>query len=290
MLNLIKTLNSDYPDINIMVEPDVADEISKDLDDSIHLYQGSGKLLYETTDLLITLGGDGTILNATSLFARGEVPPVLSFSLGTLGFLLPFDIKDASKLFQQVYSSQSKALNRIRLTCEKISAKDGLEMKTHAMNDINIYRGQDPHLTLLEIEANGQHVTQAIADGVIVSTPTGSTAYSLSAGGSIVHPDVKCILITPICPRSLSFRPLIFPESSKIKISMSPQSRGRLSEFSVDGISQGTFHAGDSLIVESEKGVNKGIWCIAKGEEDWVHNINGLLGFNSRFGGLKSRH
>ncbi|CAN6663647.1 NADH kinase Pos5p, mitochondrial [Trichomonascus vanleenenianus] len=283
LIDFIGHVSKEYSGkVNIIVEQDVAEEIQPDLADGISLYTGLPSIIHQKTDLLVTLGGDGTILHAASLFASTpEIPPVLSFSLGTLGFLLPFDIKDQAEAFHSVYSSQCKVMNRFRLQCDR-----GNE-RVHAMNDLTIYRGSDPHLTMLDISVDGQFVTKAIADGVTISTPTGSTAYSLSSGGSIVHPSVSCILITPICPRSLSFRPLIFPATSRITLNVAPQSRGRVAELSVDGIRKGALRPGDEIVVQAEKGPSKGIWCVTRTESDWVHHLNGLLGFNSPFGNIK---
>lgn len=183
--------------------------------------------------------------------------------------------------------------NRARLRCELYhdrrmhspTTDRHLVSTHHAMNDINIHRGPDPHLTQLDIYANGQFVTRGIADGVIISTPTGSTAYSLSSGGSIVHPSVPCTLVTPICPRSLSFRPLIFPLATTISMNVSDQSRGQNAELSIDGIRMGIMGPGDRIVVGPEKeGLNPGIWCVVKTQGDWVSNLNNLLGFNAMFG------
>lgn len=292
---MVRKLSSNYEDIKIIVEQDTADELEPHI--PTPLYTTSDKSeFYEKTDLLVTLGGDGTILHASSLFAgRIDVPPILSFSMGTLGFLLPFDIHDSLKAFNEVYSSKSKVMNRSRLRCEVFQSRPNLDIRDrtlsiHAMNDINIHRGSDPHLTMLDINVDGQFVTRAIADGVVVSTPTGSTAYSLSAGGSIVHPSVSCVLITPICPRSLSFRPLIFPATSRIVISVPPESRSSAAELSIDGIGKGMFNPNDRINVKIEEGLQGGIWCVASSETEWVQHLNGLLGFNSTFGGVPSRH
>lgn len=120
------------------------------------------------------------------------------------------------------------------------------------MNDINIHRGPDPHLTHLDIFCDSHFVTRSISDGVIVATPTGSTAYSLSAGGSIVHPNVASTLVTPICPRSLSFRPLVLPSAMKIEVQVAPQTRGQSTEISIDGIGKGILRPGDRIVVVEE--------------------------------------
>lgn len=204
------------------------------------------------------------------------------------------DIKESEVAFRKVYTSESCVLNRPRLRCEAYydrsmhgpNSKKELNSVTHAMNDISIHRGPDPHLTMLEIHANGQFVTRAVADGVIISTPTGSTAYSLSSGGSIVHPSVPCTLVTPICPRSLSFRPLIFPFSTSLSLNVSSQARGHFAELSIDGVRKGVMGPGDSIVVEPERaGHDTGIWTVVKTPGvDWISHLNTLLGFNSTFG------
>ncbi|KAL9118269.1 MAG: hypothetical protein Q9187_005186, partial [Circinaria calcarea] len=106
---------------------------------------------------------------------------------------------------------------------------------THALNEVIIHRGANPHLTHLSISIASKPLTRAVADGLIISTPTGSTAYSLSSGGSIVHPLVSSLLLTPICPRSLSFRPLVLPAHVPLTLRLSEENRGRGVEVSIDG-------------------------------------------------------
>jgi NADH kinase len=98
-----------------------------------------------------------------------------------------------------------------------------------------MHRGNNPHLAIIEVFVGGRSLTEAVADGMIVSTPTGSTAYCLSCGGSIVHPLVRSLLITPICPRSLSFRPLVLLASAPVTLRLSEKNRGRELEVSIDG-------------------------------------------------------
>jgi len=179
-------------------------------------------------DFVVTLGGDGTILHVSSLFNHC-VPPIISFSMGTLGFLLPFHIKDYQTALNDVIRGDVSLLLRMRLACS-VWAKNGTRIKRtsgleigdmQAMNEVNLHRGRYPHLTNIECFVDGQYLTNAVADGLIVATPTGSTAYSLSAGGPIIHPSVQNILLTPICPRSLSFRTIILPPTSKIQMRVS---------------------------------------------------------------------
>lgn len=277
-------------------------------------------------DLVVTLGGDGTILHAASLFSRGAVPPVLSFSMGTLGFLLPFHIDDFVKSLEAVFQGKATILNRMRLTCtlyDKDGNKKGTdEDRCQVMNEIALHRGSSPHLNTIDIFVDGQHLTEAVSDGIIVSTPTGSTAYSLSAGGPIVHPSLAALVLVPICPRSLSFRPLVFPRSSVIRLQIGDRSRAAAG-VSMDGRSSHVLNPGDSVTVHAspypvpcinrssivEDGIGRAAGReghvdgdgtqvggekegvpednkegVGPGkEDDWVRDINNLLQYNATF-------
>lgn len=313
MVKFVGFVHDHYPELNVIVTKDVADEISQDFKSfpkqtktSPHLlYTGELEDIVAKSDLLVTLGGDGTILRAVSMFSNGIVPPVLSFSMGTLGFLLPFDFAHHEEAFKEVYKSTAKVLHRTRLECHVVrrdSKESEQPQMIHAMNDIVLHRGDTPHLTTLDIYVDGEFLTRTTADGVCLSTPTGSTAYSLSSGGSIVHPLVPAILISPICPRSLSFRPLIIPLTSHIKIKIAKKLSGENNvRMSIDGIPQESLNVDDEIHVLNEVGTifvknNKfpytkkettakqsGVYCVAKSENDWVRGINELLGFNSSF-------
>ncbi|KAF8537163.1 ATP-NAD kinase-like domain-containing protein [Trichophaea hybrida] len=267
---------------------------------------------HQKTDLLVTLGGDGTILHAASLFSTSRaVPPILSFAMGTLGFLGEFKWSEYASAFAALRTSGAadestsniRILRRNRLKAgvfgvngERIGGEwgeyEGIE-DVHAMNEISLHRGRNPHLAILEIFIGPYFLTEAVADGIIASTPTGSTAYSLSSGGSILHPSVPSLLLTPICPRSLSFRPLVLPEDAKITLKLSERNRGREVEVSVDGRRWGGLGPGQEVRVwleelAAESG-NGGIPCVkglsGPGAEDgWVGGLNGLLKFNYPFG------
>ncbi|KAG6836561.1 hypothetical protein H0H93_006788 [Arthromyces matolae] len=272
----------------------------------------------ESIDLVVTFGGDGTILHASSLFSAGAVPPVLSFSMGTLGFLLPFrecvsdviddwmynripDIDDFAKALESVYSGKATILNRMRLACNFYNtdlAKKGSDGDDwQVMNEIALHRGSSPHLNTIDIFVDGQHLTEAVSDGLIVSTPTGSTAYSLSAGGPIVHPSLSALVLTPICPRSLSFRPLVFPSSSVITLRIGDRSRAPAG-VSMDGRTSHVLNPGESVVVQASPFP---VPCINRSsivetltdehlegagpgkEDDWVRDINNLLQYNATF-------
>ncbi|QLG75072.1 hypothetical protein HG535_0H03990 [Zygotorulaspora mrakii] len=325
MVQFITHLHDSYPEMNVIVQPDVLEEIAQDFrsrpsqnpNEPHILFTGEEEEIVSKADLLVTLGGDGTILRGVSMFGNRQVPPVLAFSLGTLGFLLPFDFQEHKKVFEKVISSRAKCLHRTRLECQLVRNGEKKDMKSlatslHAMNDIFLHRGDSPHLANLDVFIDGEFMTRTTGDGLAFGTPTGSTAYSLSAGGSIVSPLVPCILLTPICPRSLSFRPLILPHTSHIKVRIgSKNSQGpanNVVKLSVDGIPQPDLRVGDEIHVVNEVGTiylngsqitstsnkedvihrkrsikNSGIYCIARTENDWTSGINELLGFNSSF-------
>lgn len=173
----------------------------------------------------------------------------------------------------------------------------------HAVNELLLHRGGQPHLAIIDVFVNNHFLTEAICDGILISTPTGSTAYSLSAGGAIVHPLVGSLLITPICPRSLSFRPLVLPLDTKVVLRLSERNRGRELEVSIDGKRRTGASPGMEIRVQGESITKSpdgnwlgGVPCVIRdhhgsgdpADEDdddgWVGGLNGLLKFNYPFG------
>ncbi|ODQ51591.1 ATP-NAD kinase [Saitoella complicata NRRL Y-17804] len=304
-------LHDTYPGVNILLEPSASETLRQALPYAYTFENISD--LHRTCDAVITLGGDGTILHAASLFSTTKVPPILSFSLGTLGFLLPFNFRDFREAWEDMYHGRARVLRRMRIGCRAFTStgipitrgvfgEGGAGMIQQAMNEVNLHRGREPHLTLLEIYADNKFVTEAVADGLIVATPTGSTAYNLSAGGPIVHPGVDALMLTPICPRSLSFRPMIFPTSTRLQLRLSEKSRGA-AEVSMDGrmacvLNQGEYleiGVGDGLGIAHKEGEESedrgGILCVGRGEDDgWVQDVNELLRWNQSFQGRTLAH
>ncbi|ODV87740.1 hypothetical protein CANARDRAFT_173651 [[Candida] arabinofermentans NRRL YB-2248] len=175
-------------------------------------------------DLVITLGGDGTVLYASTLFQR-VVPPIMSFSLGSLGFLTNFQFENFRNVLANVIKNGVHTNLRMRFTCRVHKANGELVCEQQVLNELTVDRGPSPWVSMLEMYGDGSLITVAQADGLIIATPTGSTAYSLSAGGSLVHPSVSAISVTPICPHTLSFRPILLPDSMNLRVKVPLRSR-----------------------------------------------------------------
>ena len=212
-------------------------------------------------DVVLTLGGDGTVLYVSSIF-QCKVAPVMSFALGSLGFLTTFKFENFKKDIASVLGNKFSVNKRMRLLCKvfrklpctvdkatgKKVAYSKLVCEHHVLNEVTINRGPSPFLSNLELYGDGSLFTVALADGLIISTPTGSTAYSLSAGGSLVYPSVNSLVVTPICPNTLSFRPIILPETMVLEVKVPVKSRG-IAWAAFDGKDKIELERGDYITV-----------------------------------------
>jgi NAD+ kinase len=165
-------------------------------------------------DILLCLGGDGTFLRA-SRFAAGENIPVLGINLGWLGFLTEVSVTEWRDALTQVLEGNFRIEERMRLACRVMREGEEVYGGT-ALNDVVLHRGGSSRMLHLGIAIDGRFIGSYSADGLVVSTPTGSTAYSLSCGGPLVHPGVECMIITAICPHTLSARPLVISSQERV--------------------------------------------------------------------------
>lgn len=176
------------------------------------------KKFLKEVDLIISLGGDGTLLRAARL-AASEGIPVFGVNLGGLGFLTQISIDELGKSLEKLYQEKYFLDERMMLTC--LVERKGKEIKKFtALNDVVIGKGAFARIIGLATYINNSYVITYSADGLVVSTSTGSTAYSLSAGGPIIKPSINSILLTPICPHTLSARPFIIGEEDQVKITL----------------------------------------------------------------------
>lgn len=178
----------------------------------------NGEELAEDLDLIVVLGGDGTMLGASRLIGMRRIP-VLGINLGWLGYLTEFTQPELFTALEGVMQGSYEVDHRMML---EVGVKhDGQITETYrALNDAVVNRAVRAQMVELECFVDEQFVNSFRADGMIIATPTGSTAYSLSAGGPIVHPSVSAILLTPICPHMLSNRPVVLPGESVVEIAL----------------------------------------------------------------------
>jgi NAD+ kinase len=172
--------------------------------------------LADKIDLLIVLGGDGTLLSGARAM-RGKRVPILAVNLGGLGFLSSVTLEEMYQALEAVLSGSYKVSERLTLAAEIYRAGKAVEQQ-NALNDAVVTKTALARMLELDLHVDGAHVTRYRADGLIIATPTGSTAYSLAAGGPIVDPHLRAFVITPICPHMLANRPLMIPDTSRVEI------------------------------------------------------------------------
>lgn len=204
-------------------------------------------------DFCVCFGGDGTLLHLNSVFQDRAIPPLISFALGSLGFLTPFDFDDWQPNLERLLNAHVDPVMitlRMRIVCEIYRREDmnNAETSFTVLNEVLVDRGSHPFLSSLELFIDADHVTTVAADGLLISTPTGSTAYSMSAGGAMVAPALQAILLTPICPHSLSFRPIIVPDTCVVELVVPEDARSAVCA-SFDGRNRIDLRQGDSLVM-----------------------------------------
>ena len=198
-------------------------------DRKIKYYSNIGNLIFNC-DIVITIGGDGTIIHKAKHAARFS-KPILGINLGKIGFVAGLEPTEIDKL-EQLIKGKYTVEKRMMLS---VNVKKGeTTRKFYDLNDVVITKGVYSGLVNLNVTLNNDEITKYVADGIILATPTGSTAYSLSAGGPVIEPSMKCILLTPICQHSMFSRPVIFGENSKINITAKTREKDE-SVLSIDG-------------------------------------------------------
>ncbi|KAA8493590.1 NAD(H) kinase 1 [Porphyridium purpureum] len=236
-------------------------------------------------DLVVCLGGDGLLLHICSqMFGAGFLPPIASFNLGSMGFMNPFDHTQVFDVLRRIVTRSNDkhpatVRSRLSLSISRKGADGHFHVEqTQVLNDIVLERGNDPGLSNLDAYCDGVLLTRVQADGCVISTTTGSTAYSLSCNGSMVHPMVKAILFTPICPHSLSFRPIILPDTCALIVKPADNAR-RGAQVRVDGRSIGPLDKQESLLI------SKSAWPVVvfarrSTSEDWFASVRKCLHWN----------
>jgi NAD+ kinase len=174
----------------------------------------ANKDLFTNNDLIVSIGGDGTVLTS-SYDGRKYGTPLLGLNFGKLGFLAEYEIKNLDRLIDELESGEYRIEERMTLSGE---SNGGDEKSLFAINDIVVDKGHWPKMIEIELRIDDKYVSTFSADGIIISTPTGSTGYSLSVGGPVVNPNAKAITISPISPHTLTMRPLVIGGDQKITV------------------------------------------------------------------------
>ncbi|MCS5592012.1 MAG: NAD(+)/NADH kinase [Gammaproteobacteria bacterium] len=170
----------------------------------------------ESADLIIVVGGDGTILNTARTFVDNGIP-ILGINLGHLGFLVDLAVERMTEAVSEILEGKYIKERRALLSCQ-IERKDKIILKNLAFNEVVIHRNHVPKMLDFDLYVNGDFVNNQRSDGIIIATPTGSTAYSLSSGGPIVHPSVNAITLVSICPHTMSHRPIVLHGESEVLV------------------------------------------------------------------------
>jgi NAD+ kinase len=223
------------------------DRFAAELADAAPLAQQE---LMSRIDLLVVMGGDGTLLTAAHAASERDVP-VLPVNFGKLGFLTTVALEELYATLEQVLSGESETWTHMMLEAE--ISRDGEAVERHrALNDAVLNKGLPAHMIEFHLMVDEQFVCTYRADGIIFSTPTGSTGYSLSAGGPIVSPVIEAMVVTPICPHMLSNRPLVLPASARLAAQFTAGDEPAY--LTVDGQLAGELHHGEIIrVCKSEK-------------------------------------
>lgn len=202
--------------------------------------------VYDSSDLVIGIGGDGVMLEA----ARRATPaaiPILGINMGRVGYMTELEMTELD-LLERIFEGDYYLDERAMLRVEIRSNNGGSKFTAYALNEAVVANGSTARIIDLQLSDNGRLVSEYRADGLVIATPTGSTAYSLSAGGPIIDPKLSCFCVTPICPHSLIARPLIFPDSAVLEVK-NICNREKVLHLTVDGRATFDLYFGDTAII-----------------------------------------
>jgi NAD+ kinase len=235
----------------------------------------SDKKIAEISDLIVTLGGDGTML-AVARLLEGRGTPVFGINLGTLGYLAEFPAEEALDALSEVMLGHYRIARRTLIDWSVIRNQEVVG-KGCALNDVVVNKATLARVIEIDCTVGSHYVTTYRADGLIIATPTGSTAYNLSAGGPIIYPSVGAICIAPICPHTLTNRPLILPDKKRIKLEL--KTREQEVVLASDGQIPFQLQADDTIeLKKSDSTFN----VIVSKEKDYFHILRSKLRWSGR--------
>jgi NAD+ kinase len=234
---LARRLREHRPGLTLLADP----EFARELGWPVHTVEE----VAARAELVVVLGGDGTLIRAARLLG-GRPVPILGINLGSLGFMTEVPAAEGMDVLDEVLAGRGSVQPRMKLAC-RLFRGGAVALEDEVLNDVVINRGALSRIADHETRIDGKLVATFKSDGLIVATPTGSTAYALAAGGPIVHPGLDCAVIVPICPHALTQRPLVVPGDQVITIHLGPEATDVY--LTLDGQTGHTLAAGDSLEV-----------------------------------------
>ena len=209
----------------------------------------SGESGFFNSDLLVVLGGDGTMLSTARLVGESDVL-VLGVNYGSLGYLTDFRIEEMFQALELIFAGQYDIDRRVMLDAEQWRG-DQIIATGRVLNDVVINKAALARIIEITVNLNGLFVNSFRADGLIVSTPTGSTAYNLSAGGPIIFPSMNAMVLTPICPFTLTNRPIVVPDTAEIELILDNENEGVV--LSLDGQIGHQMFVGDRIVIRKSR-------------------------------------
>lgn len=204
-------------------------------------------------DMLLVLGGDGTMLNAARLVEERGIP-ILGINMGGLGFLTEVSVDQLYPMLEKVLAHDYHLEERLMLKA-RIERHGEHVAQATVLNDVVVSKGTLARMIEIQISIDGHFVTRLRGDGLIISTPTGSTAYSLSAGGPIINPSVQALILTPICPHTLTHRPLLIPSNVALEVALTGKDEGAMTTF--DGQVGVAMTQGDTVAIKASDHLTK---------------------------------
>lgn len=228
--DIIETVLRVFADYNpdVVFETDFYDVLNQHnlLNKSFPVFKGHNDL-DETYSMFISIGGDGTMLRAATL-VRNKNIPIIGINAGRLGFLATVQQENIETLLPLIFSNNYKISPRTLLTVDYEGKDNELDDLDYALNEVTVSRKDTTSMITIETRLNGEYLNSYWADGLIISTPTGSTGYSLSCGGPVLIPEVNSLVITPIAPHNLNARPLVIPDDTEIELRVSSREEQHL--------------------------------------------------------------
>ncbi|MGO8971254.1 MAG: NAD(+)/NADH kinase [Myxococcaceae bacterium] len=234
---LARRLRQRHPELTLLADPDFAAELGW----PVHPQEE----VAARAELVVVLGGDGTLIRAARLLG-GRPVPILGINLGSLGFMTEVPATEGLDVMDEVLAGRGSVQQRMKLGC-RVLRRGAVAVEDEVLNDVVINRGALSRIADHETRIDGKLIATFKSDGLIVATPTGSTAYALAAGGPIVHPGLDCALIVPICPHALTQRPLVVPGDQVVSIHLGDEAADVYVTF--DGQSGHALLAKDTLEV-----------------------------------------